>query len=445
VALVICLGFGVASWWGSDLLDGFERDAYDLGVRGSSRSPSDRVAVIAIDDQSIANLGRWPWPRDRQAKMVDILHSGGAKVVGSTVLYPEEERAPGLAHIEALARTYQASGADIPDLASQLDTARRDLDTDATLAASIARAGNVALGMTFIVGEPLGNPDAPLPDYIARNAAGFVDDRVDAARDGILPIPVIAADTPPIATLGAPSAGIGHINAFKDVDGANRHDALVLRHYDEYFPSLSLLVAAKSLNLGPGDIKVHLGEGVELGGLKIRTDPFLRMNTFYYGEQRDRPAFPVDSFFDVFEGKIPAEKYRGKIVLIGASATGIGDRQKTPIRADMAPVEAMAHAVSSILGEDFFVTPSWGGWAELGAFALVFVYLVLLFPRLGAGVAAGVSLVLFIALVGTGYALMTTQGMWIKLTVRAVLVMVGHVLLTTSGQGRSRCGLGELS
>ena len=49
----------------SDLLQSLERKAYDMGVQASSRNPSERIAVIAIDDQSIANLGRWPWSRDR--------------------------------------------------------------------------------------------------------------------------------------------------------------------------------------------------------------------------------------------------------------------------------------------------------------------------------------------------------------------------------------------
>jgi len=48
----------------TDFVQSMERKAYDLGVRASNRTPSDRVAVIAIDDNSIANLGRWPWPRD---------------------------------------------------------------------------------------------------------------------------------------------------------------------------------------------------------------------------------------------------------------------------------------------------------------------------------------------------------------------------------------------
>ena len=65
---------------GTDLVRSLERKAYDLGVQASSRTPLDRVAVIAIDDASIANLGRWPWPRDRLAKMTDLLAEGKAMV-----------------------------------------------------------------------------------------------------------------------------------------------------------------------------------------------------------------------------------------------------------------------------------------------------------------------------------------------------------------------------
>ena len=57
----------------SDLMQSLERKAYDLGVLATSRVPSDKIAIIAMDDQSIANIGRLPWPREVHAKMIDIL------------------------------------------------------------------------------------------------------------------------------------------------------------------------------------------------------------------------------------------------------------------------------------------------------------------------------------------------------------------------------------
>src|SRR4051794_38203748 len=51
----------------SQVIQSLERSAYDWGVRASSQNPSDKVVVIAIDDASIRNIGRWPWSRDVHA------------------------------------------------------------------------------------------------------------------------------------------------------------------------------------------------------------------------------------------------------------------------------------------------------------------------------------------------------------------------------------------
>ena len=81
------------------------------------------------------------------------------------------------------------------------------------------------------------------------------------------------------------------------------------------------------------------------------------------------------------ETGIPAEKYRDKIVLIGATAAGVGATQVTPVSAVMSPVVTLAHSVSSILQEHFFVAPSWGQWAELGVYLVIALYLAVLDRR----------------------------------------------------------------
>lgn len=191
------------------------------------------------------------------------------------------------------------------------------------------------------------------------------------------------------------------------------------------------MIAAKSLNLESKDIHVTLGEGVKLGNLRIATDPALRMHTYFYADRDGKPAFQVDSFYDVLTGKIPAEKYRDRIVLIGATAAGVGAAQVTPISATTPPVLTLAHSVSSILKQDFFVAPGWGLWAEMGVFLLVALYLILLLPRLNAGLGAVVTGGLFVILLVVHFVLMTTQAMWLQLMLPAALLLVGHLLLTT--------------
>ena len=462
VALVFMFGAN------SDLMQSLERKAYDLGVLASSRTPSDRIAVIAIDEQSIANLGRWPWPREIHARMVDILAAGHAKVIGHTAFFFEPQVDAGLGYIykiagllgkssllegagpeninpekaspESLAdmavpastvspesMVAPAGPAELPQLDALLLEAAKNLDNDKKLSDSMAKANDVLLAMFFELGEPQGKPNQVLPDYVLRNN---FDNVKDAGGSGAQPLSSRSVLVP-IPALGSKALAIGHLNSFPDVDGAVRTEPLVVGYYNQYYPSLSLMLAAKNLNLEPGDIQVSLGESVQLGNQKIATDPALQMHTYFYKDRDGRPAFPVDSFYDVFTGKIPAEKYRDKIVLIGATAAGVGTLQVTPVSAGMAPVLTLAHSVSSILKGDYFVAPGWGTMAQIGVFLLVALYLILLLPRLNAAIGAAVTGALFVALLATHFVLMTTQALWLQLMLPAALLLVGHLLLTT--------------
>ena len=66
--------------------------------------------------------------------------------------------------------------------------------------------------------------------------------------------------------------------------------------------------------------------------------------------------------------------------------------------------------MSSILQEHFFVAPTWGALATLGAYLLVALYIILLLPRLKAGMGAVLTAILFVALFGTHFGLMTARG-----------------------------------
>ena len=427
---------------GGDLIQSLERKAYDVGVQATSRAPSDRIVVIAIDDTSIANIGRWPWSREVLAKMTDLLAGAKAKVIGSTILLDQPQIDPGYQYITKLleiagkgapasqpgadpaAPAPQAMG-EMGQFVALLREAEQALNTDRKLAQSYAKAGNVLQPMLFTLGEPRGKPDKPLPDYVQKNALPGIK----AAGDD-LPLPTDAVQVP-IDVIGTKAVALGHLNANPDVDGGIRTEPLVLQYFDQFYPSLSLMIAARSLNLGVTDIKVKLGESVSLGKLNIGTDPALQMHTYFYKDRGDKAAFQVDSFYDVISGKIPAAKYQDKIVLIGATAAGLGATQVTPISPATPPVLTMAHSVSSILGEHFFVAPTWGPWVGKLVFLLVALYLILLLPRLKAGMAAMLTAAIFIVLIAAHFALMVAQLMWIQLMATMTLLLIGHLALTT--------------
>ena len=468
-AVAFALGFVVLAYgFMGNNFQSLERYAYDLGVKAHARTPSDKVAVVAIDDESIRNLGRWPWPRSLQAQLVDKLREGGAKVIGNTALYFEAEQSGSSAAISDVLDTIKKSplsqqipveiesfGAMLDSSAQSaavapIDKAYKDSELyknynkllaeltgkleaaiksggspDAALASALSNHGKVVLPMTFVIGRPQGNPDQPLPDFVRKNILINIQDRVDAKSTGALPLPTTSALFP-IASLGQSAVAIGFLNDTLDVDGAVRFQPLVLGHFDELYPSFPLVVAAQFLNLSPKDIEVRLGEGVALGGLDIQTTSALRMYTQFYSDVDGKPAFPVDGAYDIIAGKIPVSKYKDKIVLIGATATGLGNAYPTPISASMPPVVALAHSISSILQQDFFTRPAWAGLLENALLVLLVVYLGFVMPKLGTSLAAIITASIVALLLISQTTLMASQAVWFKFTIPAVFLVLGH-------------------
>ena len=446
-ALVIVMVFVGLSMTGS--FRALDTKAYDWGVSATSKIPSDRIAIITIDEQSINNIGRWPWSREIHAAMIDKLAEAKAKVIGHTVFFSEPQKDAGLLYINKLIEVYarhvpppaadvavtagQPATAPAPvappatnpamsDIGAILNEAEQALNTDRRLAMSIKKAGNVVLPMDLKASlyPPNGKPDIQIPDFVKANAAPSASTLVYAGDELAFPI----------AEIGGVAASVGDLSLIPDDDGGVRRDITTVDFFGIGYPSLALSIAARSLNLSSKDIKVTPGESVTLGNLRIITDDSGMMFPYFYKDVGNKPAMPEDSFYDVISGKIPATKYKDKIVLIGATAPGIGVRPVTPIGL-LSPVQTVAHSVSSILQQHFFRTPTWGMWISFGALVLVAAYLIALLPRLRAGPAALFTLALLVALFGAHFALMMGPGIWVKLMLPAALLVVGHLLLTT--------------
>ena len=416
----------------TNLIDSLERRLYDFGSTSSTRLPSQQIAVIAIDDQSIANIGRWPWPRDVHARLIDQLSAAKVKTIAHTAFFFEPQVDRGLGYIRKMkdvlaspatllsADTSSGQASTNEQLAKVIAEAEVALDTDAILASSIKNAGNVLLPSVFALGTPQGKADRPLPAYALKSALDETSGYSVPASKG----------QQPLESLGVVAAGIGHINQFQESDGAVRREPLLVNYYGKAVPSMALLAAVNSLNLLPSDIKLNSGESVQLGKLRIKTDEQALMLPQFYKARDGRPAFAVDSFYDVLSGKIPASKYADKIVIIGATAAGVGTQFPVPGYASLSPAETMAHITSSILSEHFIVQPGWGDMASIAAFLLVAAYVIAALPRLSAGAAATITLALLVALLGTEFGLLSGSSIWLQLVLSAAVLVLGHLALT---------------
>ena len=420
----------VMLYMATDFIGALERRFYDFASTSTARQPSERIAVIAIDDQSIANIGRWPWPRDVHAKLIDQLSAAKARTIVHTAFFFEPQVDRGLSYIRKMKDVLGASvnlanpsaasttGEQLGALITEAETA---LDTDGQLAHSFKQAGNVIIPSFFTLGEPQGKPDSALPDFALKSA-------IDDARGFSLPA---FRGQQPIESLGSTAVSVGHLNQFQDVDGAVRLEPLLVNYYGKAVPSIALLAAAHSLNLSASDLKLNEGNSLQIGKLRVKTDASALMLPQFYKGRDGKPAFAVDSFYDVLTGKIPAAKYADKIVVIGATAAGVGTQFPVPGNPALSPAETIAHITSSILSEHFIVQPTWGVWATLGVLLVVVAYIIVALPRLSAGTAALLTFLIFFTLLGTEFGLLAGTSLWLKLIFPATLLLIGHLALTT--------------
>ncbi len=419
----------------TDWLVGVERRLYDAAMHLGSHRVSDQVAVIAIDDASLGAIGRWPWPRDVHAELVGKLVAAGAKVVGYTVFFADAQAGLGLGQLERLRqRLTQSSLAAHPDVAVRsdyaalqhlIDETARELDGDRKLAQSLTQAGNVFLPMSLELGDPGGRALRQLPDYATRSAMS-----VEPGAGGARPAPSRGA-TLPLENLGQAAAGLGFINLTPDEDGVVRSLPLLLRYAEHNLPALPLALVARAQGLDLKALRAKVGETGNLGGLRVPADPSLRLYPFFHRPGGAEPGFAVDSFADVLSGTLHPERYRDKIVLVGATASGLGSTVVTPVSAALPTVLLAANAASNLLRQDFVLIPKHRALIEWLVFALVGAYVLLILPRLGALRAALGTGVLLVLVLGSGVYLLAVQGLWLRFVPAALLLALGHLAVTT--------------
>ncbi|MCX7692262.1 MAG: serine/threonine-protein kinase, partial [Tepidimonas taiwanensis] len=403
-----------------------DRGMYDFGMEISGRKASDQIVVIAIDEASIKNIGRWPWPRDVHAKMIDILAQAKPKVIGFSVFLAEEQVDKGLSYLKRLKEQLAALGEPAPGsqaeaLLKTITEGEEALAFDAKLAAAMGRAGNVVLASAFELGEPQGRPDAPLPDYVVKNAVPLA---IGEKAQKALAIPLQA--------YGVVSAGVGHLNQTPDPDGKIRSDPMLVNYFGVAVPSMALLVAARSLNLTGKDVKYDNQAGLlSLGNLRIPTDDATRFRPYFYMGDRGPAYAPHDSYFDVLTGKIPPSKYSGKIVIIGATAAGIGTTFPVPVASQFTSADLLAHSTSSILQQHYIVEPIWAVAITFGMLLVAMVVLGLVMPRMSALKGAAIGLALLVLMIGLQLGMMRSAGIWVPMMFPVIALLLGYIVVVT--------------
>jgi len=361
------------------------------------RPAGHEVKLVLVDEPSIRELGRWPWSRDKHARLIEALREDGAKVVGYDVIFSESEVTE---YLKGLGEISQAAGLEkkaSSELQAILRSKMEAANTDAQFAQSLHRAGNVVLALPLIV--PVENivttkprfPEAP--EFIHKALFMLIRE----SRSGEALEPYQATDSiPPLKQFADAAVSLGHVFSIPDLDGITRHEYLAIRYgtEQEYYPSFGLEVARLYLGVPRDRMSLILGVGVRLGEVVIPTDQKARMLIDHVGPEG---SLPHVSATDVIHRRFPPGTFTGKAVLIGASALGTYDQKAVPFSANFPGVEKNATVVENILHRRFLYRSVWADPTDFG--------LILLF-----GLGVGTALTRMRALQGTALAVSATIG-----------------------------------
>lgn len=320
---VLALGLGLLIGWlhlsNDRWLESLEQGEmldWRFELRGPQPPPND-VAIVVIDDRSLAKLGQWPLPRATLAKIIDRLHEAGTKTIGLDILLSEHEP--------------DANGAG-----------------DSALADALRRHGRAVLATAMLLNN--GSPSTTPVQDASRIALSVVKSaRTEPNRllsaDGILR---------PLAELEA-VASVGHVNQQSDEIGQTRAQYPAIAYGDWLIPSFPLLVAATQIDLPRGAIGFDYAGSLVFGHERIPLDDRLGLALNYLGPTG---TFRTYSAIDLLDGLIPPALLQGRAVFVGAIATSLGDNFITPFALDLPGVEVLATAAANLLhGDSLIRTP----------------------------------------------------------------------------------------
>jgi adenylate cyclase len=370
VALFIALTARLAA---PDLLDRLMLISFDLYQRIAPREAGDvPISIVDIDEDSLNKYGQWPWPRGRDAQLVDKLRDAGAAVVAFDIVFAEPDRtSPKL-----LLAQLQRQG----DVAEDTMRALGGLpDPDDALAEAMKSLPTIA---SFILVE---HAEGPPPIQKAGHAFAGDD-------------PLHFVDTFPAAVTDLPAfqtaaIGNGFLNEHVDWDQIVRRVPLIMRTGDK--PVFSLVaeilrvvtgahtyVACAAGACGEKSFGENTGlTKLKIGPLQIPTDAAGRVWVYYSKPRGDR----LISAAKILAGDFDPALIKDHIVLVGTSAAGVvNDLQATPIAAGVPGVEIHAQILEQILQGVFLTRPDWGKGAEILFVLVIGTGLILVLPRIGA-------------------------------------------------------------
>ena len=289
----------------------------------SEPKKSEQIVLINIGEKAIEKYGQYPFPRKVYADIHSEVYDRGAGLIGGTILYPEPDR----------------------------------MGTDRDLADSLKQYP-VVLSQT-------------VSDSCSRASATIRKTGVAVIGDGVATefLPQYSCVLSNIAPLQEAAAGVGITSTLPESDGVVRRVPLLAQSSGEYYPAFAL----ELLRVAAGDPS-YQAKINQTGVEALRVPSFDTIKTDEYGRTFINPNYQFQSY-EIGAGPLP--DLTGKIAIVGVTAAGISNPVATPSGAQH-PHQLQASILETLLNGDSVAIPNWFPVADLAAFLVLALSLIVL-------------------------------------------------------------------
>ncbi len=409
---------------------------YDTRLRATMpKSLDERIVIVDIDEKSLAEVGRWPWSRNKMAALVDELYDRQkVAILGFDVVFAEADDSSGLKRLRQLASNEFKDQAGFGERLGQLEAS---LDYDAAFARSLSKRPAV-LGY-YMTSDRDGRTNGVLPQAVMQKSALLGRPIKFTSWSGF------GANIEPLAK-AAPMAGF--FNSITDTDGVVRSIPLIAEYKGQYYESLSVAM----FRVLTGLPQVEPGFPQE----RFLSRNYQGLESILLKQDGKSLAIPVDdrvaalvpfrgpgnvaggsfkylSAADVLARRVPASQLSGKIVLIGTTAPGLLDLRVTPVGETYPGVEVHANVISGLLDGRLYVKPDYAVGYEVIVLALAGLILAFALPILSAPKAVALSVAVIAGLVGLNFWLYLGAGLVLPLATALVMALTAFALNMSFG------------
>jgi adenylate cyclase len=382
---------------------------FDLFQVMRPREQTMRPVVIAdIDEASLKEVGQWPWPRTVVADLVTRLRQSGAVAVGFDIVFAEPDRMSPAVAVGSFRGLDDETREKLAALPSN----------DTVFADAIKRAGGIVVGQA---GAPA---PAPRDDAEARLQTGFAIRGPDP-RPFMVTFPGLLRNIPPIEQA---AAGRGLFSINPEHDGIVRRVPVVMDAQDNVVPSLTMEMLRVVSRAGAILIRTDQAgiRSVAVPGLEVPTD---KNGQFWVHFNRHDPARYV-SAADVLNGRAPADRFRGRLVLVGTSAVGLLDIKTTPVEPAMPGVEVHAEILENVLTKSLLASPGYAIGAEIIAAVVFGLAIIIAAPMLPAAIVVALGAILIAGLIGISWYFFVAHHLLIDFTYPLISCWLIYLVLT---------------